>query len=231
MSLKILKNGILEETYWHFDEAKDEGSYLTKDVTTEAVSRLFDACELDKDVTLRDVCKLIDKANRVIMGAVLKDWVPEYVDAVLKAPTGFVSSLAYIELYWYGWRHEKSDLLDMSFPQCHGIGKPETKRSYYGEFGCGDEDNLDEMIESPAYGISMTSADELADIPIKLNTKTEFGYEFKNKEYTGEIGFSLGHILKGIFWELSFCGGPGSGESQLEMLKERIAEINEQEKK
>ena len=53
--LQIRKGGKLFETKWIYDKEKKEGHYEDRDVTDHAYRFLFDICDLEEGITLKDM--------------------------------------------------------------------------------------------------------------------------------------------------------------------------------
>lgn len=209
--LNITKGGKLIETKWVFDEEKDVGAYQEFDRTDTAVSRLFECCGLADDVTLRDVFLLINTEPN-LFDLVLGNWCMEIVGEGLNNPPGPTEDVTSLELYKLVTKDEDG-LNGLSFANFHGLGE--------------NEDNI-------PYCVSYTPANEIIDLPLKINEKLiiyeddsnspDFGKEiisFDNAEYT------LGDILYGIIWELSWNGSPQDRDAQRRELDERTEEAEE----
>lgn len=198
-SLKIVKGGKLIETKWVYDKVKDEGSYVKKDVTDQAIRLLFDKCELDKGITLRDVLLLLN-TELEIFNAVFGNWCKEFVTEGLngaKSDDNHAKGIDYLELYWH------FDVNQEWEPYPDGPRQPEPgsikarlghsdegdftgKKGLFGYLLPGfhgihfitdkDRNNSDEPWnkELPEgstlnYGISFCNVADLADLPLKLN--------------------------------------------------------------
>lgn len=187
--------------------SKKEGDE-DRDYTDLASECLFDVCTVDEDVTLADVFFLINR-NLDKLSPVLGNWCEEYVKEGLKiAPAGKESEVEYVELYWHLEvdnydDKEKDHLSGFNFPRFHGIGFVH------------EEDWIDKwgglMAEKGTrtnYAIEFTPAYELAKLPLKLNSEVNIYKDYKHVVTYHNPNFTLGHILYGIMWELSFCGPP-----------------------
>jgi len=74
------------------------------------------------------------------------------------------------------------------------------------------------------YSISCTPMNQLAHLPLKLSTTLVFSKDFK-ENFSAEYSFSLLEVLDGIYWDISFYGGPSDNEAFVESLKEMMDEI------
>lgn len=224
--LEIRKGGKLVETKWVYDRAKGEGEYVDKDVTDSALRRFFDLCELEEGVTLKDIFLLMN-TELDVFDAVIGNWCKEIVTEGLTQPEKPYDltdeeAIEFLELYWHV-SYDDGSQFGPSFygyhrADFHGIGIARTKDAYHDWVNAdGSKDIMYKKGERTPWGISFTPANELINIPVILakefnvfNENTDAPIEkyneivatFKNPT------FSLGHILHGIIWELSFHGGP-----------------------
>jgi len=248
--LELRKGGLLVETRWKYDETIKKGEYVERDVTQNAIRYLFEPCELEEGVSLRDIFLLLN-TELEIFDAVIGNWCKEIVTEGLTQPakpyTGQYDpdGIEYLELYWSMY-YDNGTKYGPSFygyhrPDFHGIGY-ELKEDKL--FDWIDKDTGKPAVEWPKgarinWGISFSRANDLIDIPVKLDDKaTVFDDNLKSKsdhqaktgwgyplaEYKGAT-YTLGNILYGIIWEMSFHGGPESRDERSEELKQAVDEI------
>lgn len=209
--LEIRPGGKLFATYWIYDKAAQRGVYEVRDVTKHALRLLFEKCELAPDVTLRDILLLLN-SDLAVFNAVLGNHCEALVKEGLSPTTEALSELESLELYWHISAYN-DQFSGYTFPAFHGVGRP------------------NEAGERTYYAIEMTPVNQMAHIPLKLNPAFHIyevdpdngkdeEYHFKNAEY------SLGHILHGILWELSFFGPPEKRDSFVEEVNRRVEEIS-----
>ena len=228
--LKINKGGILTETKWVWDEEKDVGSYVTTDVTDVAIRSMWDCCELADDVVLQDIFLLLN-TELDIFDAMIGNWCREIVTEGLKAPKipDLTDGMEFLELYWMydlckKWIDDKEldeyELVGNSFPGFHGWGVWPMDKD------CG----VPEAVQG-GYGVSFTPANELALYPLRLNKLLSITCDEDDRKNINfpNPGFTLGNILYGIIWELSFHGGPTSRDEQSEQLKAMVDKIKDGE--
>jgi hypothetical protein len=202
-TLIIKPGGKLISKYWFYDEEVEVGKYVYEDVTHTAITRLFDKCILDEQVILRDVFLLLN-TNLPVFDMLIGNWCKQYVcEGLQETDKTSDSEIHHLELYWYAEEYgydEGSEFEGLRFPDFHGIG---------------DEHN---------YDISLTKADNLAFLPLKLNDQFTI---VKDSEvtYYKSPEFTLGQILYGIIWELSFYGDPDKRDRRLSELHEASKEI------
>lgn len=222
--IKITKGGRLEKTVWHYDEEKDEGSYVTKDVTDSAISHMWDYCELADDLVLQDIFLLLN-TELDIFDAMIGNWCKEIVTEGLKTPKvpDLIEGMEFLELYWHydlgkKWVNDvetdEYQIIGNNFPDFHG----------YGTW------SMDEGVEEPmegGFGVSFTPANELALYPIRLNKTLVIDCDDESKRSIDfpNPSFTLGHIFIGIIWELSFHGSPGNRKKTSDKIKSAISKI------
>lgn len=232
--LEIRKGGKLIETKWVYDKAKGEGEYQEFDRTDSAIRRLFEPCELAADVTLKDLFELMN-TELDLFDAVIGNWCKEIVTEGLTQPgkpydlTKYdPEQIEYLELV-YTPEYELYDGVD----SCHGFHRPDFHGVGVELRADGDQEHYRKGERVP-WGISFTPANELINIPVKLSDtfaiyegilRSPEGQmpkmlaEFKNPTYT------LGGILEGVIWEMSFHGGPAKRDAFGAELRQTVDDI------
>ena len=88
-----------------------------------------------------------------------------------------------------------------------------------------------------SWGISLTPANELINIPVKLSKEFTVYPSILNEDWDSRTRmqnplakfenpqYTLGNILHGIIWEMSFHGGPDSRQGFKESLDAQVEEI------
>lgn len=235
--LRISKGGKLIENEWVYDKEKEEGSYVDFDRTENAIRHLFDACELEEGITLKDVFLLLN-TELDIFDSVLGNWCKEIVtEGLSKEPKIYDLSvyspdqIEYLELYFtpgYESYEGKDSFYGFSRPDFHGVGVVLQEEKDFYKKG-----------ERIPWGISFTPANELINIPVKLNKEFTIYHSILSKpEYDGSPDFgvikrfnnpqyTLGHILNGIIWEMSFYGGPETRDGFNKELHDTKNELEE----
>lgn len=233
--LELQKGGKLLLTQWVYDKTTEKGYYEDQDVTEYAARFLFDICVLEKGIILKDIFLLIN-SDMETFKKVLGNWCEEFIKEGLFGPekpyTGEYTpdDIEYLELVWNLSYDDKEPIFSGHHrPELYGVGfeLKEDKLFKWGEVECPKGTRQ-------SYGVSLTSANELVNFPIKLNNKltiTDDNHEHENwmkpiGEYKNPV-FTLGNILDGIFWEISFYGSPEKRKKILEELNERSREIEE----
>jgi len=150
----------------------------TTDVSDAAPTLLFEPCELAAKVTLRDIFLLIER-HIDVFDKLLGNWCKKLTEEALSARDFEpVSEIQYLELMFY-LELDDGNLYGMDRPDFHGVGKNQEDYS---------------IVFSPTY--------QIVDLPLVLGgVKTQSGEKYQTT-------FTLGKILHGILWELSFYGAP-----------------------
>lgn len=212
----LQKGGKLVEEVWN----SDTESYDLKDVTYKAIRLFAEPCQLEEGVTLRDLFLLLN-TELELFNCFYGNWLKEIVTEGLTVPhpeayTGVYDpdGIEYLELYWY-ISLDKQSLYGYNRPSFHGIGF-ELQDNIYHDW----EPKTDVMYHKGDrinWSLCMTPTNKIIDLPLKLNTvfniynedvdagKGQYGrimHSFADSTYT------LGNIIDGIIWELSFHGGP-----------------------
>ncbi len=219
-NLIIKKDGLLYKTAWNDELVKNE----THEVSEYMCSYLFEKCEIDENVSMRDIF-LLCKKNITILTPIIRQWIDEWVvygislPNVEKKDTNY-DNIDYLELSWYIEIDDEGEMF--------GLREP--------DFGCrgyvSDKDIIDEYDnkildkgERMYYGISRIK--ELIDLPIKLNYVTKIVDEsykpFVNRQITKS--FSLVEIIIGIVNEIGFHGSPDMVEVVWDNLNETITQL------
>lgn len=232
--LKIVKGGRLIENKWVYDEAKDGGSYQDFDITDQAIRNLFKACDLEEGVTLRDIFMLLNKDLK-IWDAIIGNWCEEIVTEGLTKPAKAVGTydpeeIEYLELYF---SPEFQKGLEGSEDGLHGFLRPNFGGVGWELLQDSESTHGFKAGERIPWGISVTPANELIDLPVKLRKTIEIiedDYSTENMVQGWKSlitlpnpEYSLGQILYGIIWEMSFHGGPDKRNE----FKEELDDITE----
>ncbi len=218
-TLLLKKGGVLQTKRY------SRGAWRTKDLTKVAFRCLYEECSLAEDVTLRDVFLLLNK-NLKMFDLILGCWCKEVVTAGLSKRHKRnlkTDDIDYLELYYHIVRDEypKDDkrTYGLRFPEFHGVGK--LKKD--------SEDGHGKKGETIQWGVSLSEPWKLAPLPLKLNNE---GKVFLEKRKSSEVittlpnpVYTLGNILQGIMWELSWHGSPEQVQKFAAELHRRVEEV------
>lgn len=233
MELELKGGPCLLKKRWHYDEETEEGGYRESDVTRHAVAYLFETVTLAEDVTLADLFRLLDM-NPELLQVYQRNWAKELLDEVkdlLSAPASLQNTaydpqaLEYLELYQLWELDSVSGELDpLHRLNFHGIGVELLEDS---------ADGFEKKGSRIQWGISFTSPRELLHLPLRINPDVRVcesnldsarnGHElvrYKNP------GVTLGQVIEGVLWELSFHGGPEERQADKEELTRRCDEVS-----
>ena len=216
-NLKLKNDGKLIETYWEYDEVKEEGSYLTREIKSLMPHYLHELpFDFEEGVTLRTLFEFMDK-DLDYWDIVVGNWCAELVNEGLKDSEEKPEDIYFLEL---GWQFEKDHIdFKMDFS---GIGK--VYNSYPYEDATPDN-------SGNSYGIEFLKANDLADLPLKINTEAKF-WDYSNGTEDcvslGNMSPTLFQAVYSIIWELTFCGSPEDREDKHNLLKESIDEVTKE---
>ena len=220
--------------------AAHEGTKNWVDVTEKTPRFLFETCTFGERTTLRDVLLLI-QMHLPTLGPIPGNWTSDLVaEGLQPLPEGVEpTDLEFLYLSWepsidtyYGKDGAKGGLTlsGMAFPGFHGWGPcpgPE------GGTSC-------------SWGVALVAVNALAPLPIRWQAKgclRDDAAFWEHIEARGQgapasdpklfetelegMEATLGQILYGLVWELSFHGPPSSRDAFKGTLEQRVAEIEE----
>lgn len=232
--LELLPGPVLEYRRWNYDHDTEQGAWDRHDVTARAHEFIFNDVALADGVTLHDIFKLLDAAP-ILQSVLRRDFCVELVEEARKGVSpdfkpGYASdAIEYLELYQIWHRNSATkEYQPVHRLDFHGIGY--ALREVLDE-GHGFSYPVGHRIQ---WGISCSPVRELLPLPVKVKDSVvvcEDDIDAKN--WGSEIetiklgGVSLGQVLHGILWELSFHGGPKEATEFKEELQSRVDEINE----
>lgn len=201
-----------------FEWNSETGAYDQTDVTDHAPRFLWRETRVTSDTTLNDVFLLLEK-HIEIFDVVIGNWCKDYVaEALSKSEPD--NSLDYVELYWNFTVNEHWQ---------------DSNKTYFGghefpQFGAIGKDGMN-------YAIEMTPTYKLKHLPLKLRPNVDLfdeGAYYRKKDYKNPekyrqgfdvISYTLGDILYGIIWELSFFGDPKNRDNEVQKMNDSIARI------
>ena len=202
------------------------------DVSSRAHELLFEPITVHAETTLADIFRLME-ASPLLQKFYRRDFAEELC---AEARKGAVEPLAreraphegieFLELYQqWGLDTSTNEYSGTQRLQLHGIGHelaqdlPEERRK------------KGERIE---WSVSLTPLRELLSQRILVNAEVRITEEDATaKAYMSEIrrarntDVTLGQVIHGLLWELSFHGGPQEQQEVSEELKRRVAEVND----
>ena len=228
------------------------GSRLNEvDVTGRAHELLFELITIHTETTLADIFRLME-ASPLLQKFYRRDFAEELcaearkgaVESPARGPAGpsqgrtpectaqrfpdqraSHDGIEFLELYQqWGLDTSTNEYSGMQRLHLHGIGHelaedlPEERRK------------KGERIE---WSVSLSPLRELLALPVRVNTEVRVTEEDATaKAYMSEIRrvrnaeVTLGQVIHGLLWELSFHGGPQEQREVSEDLERRVAEVD-----
>ncbi len=234
MELILAHGPRLTRRDWEYDESHAEGAYVDDDVTEQASRHLFSTVALASEVTLRDILLLLD-IDSLLQEVFAHDWAKELLAEMMGGNTPSAPSIEYdpegieyLELYQV-WNQDSfsGKLQPIHRLDFHGVGF--VLREDVVRDGCIDY-RAGERIK---WSLSFTSPLKILYLPVRLNPEVillEGNMDSVN--YGKEIGrmrnpgVTLGQVIHGVLWELSFHGSPASRDEESTQLKSLADDIH-----
>ncbi len=230
--LVLKSGGCLEYTRWVYDKDEGEGAYAPHDVTRLAIRYLFEPVTLAEDVVLRDVFALL-AANPMLFEVYRRDWAEELTREALETPSTRESpdsDIEYLEVYRDWGRDSDDNTLERpEFVEFHGVGPVLT------------EDVLEQghLLHKAGtrvrWSLSFLSPAKLVGLPLRVNALVTVSETGTRSDRYGETldqfvcpRVTLGQLIYGIVWELSFHGPARERDAQRDSLVKQVQELREQ---
>ncbi len=199
-----------------------------RDRTVAAPTHLFDHCELADDIMLRDVFHLLNR-NLKLYDTIFGNWCKEIVTSGLskrfkRDPK--TDDIDFLELY--------CDIAEHDYGKKYPASTSGFRRLSFDGVGVLKKDFKDgsgmKKGDTVRFAVELTEPWKLTSYPLKLRKTIEIRRElpkkneliatFRNPEFT------LGDILYGIIWELSFYGPPETAKKFAESLNKMRDDID-----
>lgn len=184
----------------------------------EIVNYLSDNVELGESVTFKRLFEIVSsnlrKFNEIFYSSLGGYALEPYLQEIENNVTETIES-DYLELHWFCDKYDNE--LNIC-PSLHGIS----------------------IKEDQVYALDFTSLNNLKNCIVKINETVEI-YDYTkikekgeetidNKEFLitlGDKAFTLFELFNGIFYEISFHGGPQDKQERLRELEESIDEVKD----
>jgi len=223
--MKISKGGKLLATVWDKKQKQDV------DITNQLFDKLYDHCEIEDGVLLKDIFILVNAHTNTLSGLLTQSptWLKEIIDEGLNST---IQSKNDSKIEWLELSHcaeinnyydkNRKDLDD--YVSFNGVGDPPDEE-HYKNWPVGQKER---------YALDFSPAYELINFPLKLNKNCKIydNCKVSKKEYKHEVvlevnrEFKLIDILRAIFWEMSFMGGPKDRDVKSVEIMKSIDDID-----
>jgi hypothetical protein len=219
---------------WEYDESRAEGAYVEDDVTEQASRHLFSTVALTPQVTLRDILLLLD-IDPLLQEVFAPDWAKELLAEMMDGNVPLTPSIEYdpegieyLELYQV-WNQDSfsGELQPVHRLTFHGIGfelREDVVRAGRIVYRAGGR---------ITWSVSFTSPLEMLHLPVRLNPEVILYEDNRDSvNYSKEIGrmlnpsVTLGQVIHGVLWELSFLGSPESRSEESIQLKNLADDVH-----
>jgi hypothetical protein len=234
MELILAHGPKLTRRDWESDESRDEGAYVDDDVTDQASRHLFSTVALAPEVTLRDILLLLD-VDPLLQEVFARDWAKELLAEMMGGNAPSAPSIEYdpegiecLELYQV-WSQDSfsGKLKPIHRLDFHGVGfvlREDVVRDGQIDYRAG---------ERIKWSLSFTSPLKILHLPAHLNPEVILREgNMDSVNYGKEIGrmrnpgVTLGQVIHGVLWELSFHGSPASRDKESAQLKSLADDIH-----
>ena len=215
---------------WQTDDNQENGRWHELDATDRAHEYLFSHVTLDRAVTLADIFRLLD-ASPVLKQVFRRDFAEELCGEARKGSVDAETrdaaeseGIEFLELYQQ-WNLDTSNQTYSSTQrlELHGVGfeLQADAPNYHRKKG-----------ERIQWSVSLTPLWELLALPVRVNPEVRVMEDDVNaKAFSDEIlkgrhpDLTLGQVIDGIVYELSFHGGPQQRAEFRSGLDDQLAEI------
>jgi hypothetical protein len=212
--------GNLVQTRWIYDDQAEQGQFVEFNVNDSVSAYLFEKITLAKTVSLQDIFALIEKSN-FLKEYLHQYWIDEFLSEAKSAVKASVEinarSIEYLELYW-SWEYDQESQIYKSplRPDFHGVGILQQEDIIeHDHVVCPKGQRIN-------WSISTAELGEIIDLPLKIRDEALITEDAPPLKILSDT--TLGQMLEGIFWELSFHGGPEGRRSFNEDLAKAAKE-------
>lgn len=231
--VKITKNGLFN--------VDDKTELLSTDkIDNHVVLRcLYDACEIEDDVTLGDIFTMVESYMylEIFIGEIARCPIQDF-HAQAKEPVEIKDTkekIDYLEII------QSAEVFDMSendkreyFKKNGNVtGFNPEKSKFFDtniDFG-GVGPHPDRPGETIAYSVSYTPVNQLIHLPVKLNTSCRVLSQSVRgpcvELFTATRAYTLLDVLYAIYFDISFVGGPEDNKAFMADMKQRVEMIKD----
>lgn len=200
--------------------------FVATDVTDRAAQFLMDPVRFEGALFLRDVFALL-RANPLLLEIFARDFAADYLkvaeDRELEPYTGEYSpeGFEYLELY-QSWEKDSltGELTGLHRLEFHGVGFVLREDIMDGDW------LVHEKGSRIPYALDYMPVQQLLNLPLRYNPDITIGQGLPGMGGAGgkvdKVRCSeptLGQVIHGVLWELSFNGGPEATQAAAERLR------------
>ena len=214
--LFLSKDGTL--VFYQWDNGVNR-EYIPKDISDDFLPSLDRLILIEDGVTLKTIFDLVAKNNYHVLDLTMQNcfihsFITYYKNMdkrVIKKykNTQNPNDIEFLELYWHFSKNSTTkEFFGFDRPGFHGFGFLAQKDVYddYGNIISYGGNRI-------PFAIEFAPIKDLLNIPIKINEKGnvyEDDHSLNNHNVIEvlNVKLTLRDLINGIFWELSFCGGP-----------------------
>lgn len=238
-TVQLRAGGILYKKEWNADEEKYEYHPIRDDneeLFAGGISHLLFDVEIDDGVTLDDLFIFCSRINPLLTLMLRHDWYSEYM-----AEWERVRDAAKLDTEMqciYLHRHVEIDDFDSAGLNLNQGGlltvSGLNKNVIIKDDGDLDCSSLDEN-SGTFYGLDFVPLENILGLPIVISKKTYISKTAKNdgkydrttEDFNDTGSITLLDVIRSIFFELSFYGGPEEAKKTGEDMKDRMNGVME----
>ncbi|HEY6438005.1 MAG TPA: hypothetical protein VIY47_15550 [Ignavibacteriaceae bacterium] len=236
--LTLTKEGKVIQKSWFYDREKEEGKYVYADVSHDLISVFDKTVKIEDGFTLQHLCDLllpdVELYDIILRNCFVVPFIKEYQRILAEgyvAPAHEYSpdGIEYLYLYWspemdgdYIWGTDRPDFDGQGWElqeekQEEGFSYPKGHRINWGLDFLG----LNEMLHLPIQADEeMKIRDDLANWKVEDGPSQKTLFSCKKK-------YTMKNVVEGIFWEISFHGGPAGQAEFKEEMEQCLIEVKE----
>jgi hypothetical protein len=175
----------------------------------------------DSSITMRDFFSIIEanseKWQNITGNIYVEDYVKEF-KKVKNNPALTNSDFYYLELSWHSelW-NEGNEYWNLPMYDTNEKGQELSINTRFNGVGPPDQYSSGSIEK---YGIDFIPLQDMLELEIKLNPQIDVLFEddLQNIKFSAKKKFSVADVATGIFWDLSWDGGPKEKEEALKKL-------------
>lgn len=233
------KDGNIIYEKWEYDEAAGKGEYVKYDKTKNVLSVLHKTVRIEPGFTMKHLFNIVKTANETVeLDYFFRDcFIQPFMDYYEQMVSNYTApvhqydpdGIECIELYWNAEVDEcleGSYVTGLEMPWMHGLGwelQEDQPEEHWSGYKKGDR---------ITWAMDFSSIDDMLHLPIVLNEQFTLREDFMHSTdrnakpiFTGRRLYTVGDVIRGIFWEISFHGAPDKVAEKKEELNRAVEEI------